>query len=636
MKIKQFAVLLLVIAMCTGLVSCAGNNIPGTSTDESTTETTTSATETDTEQTTESAKPEQTTTEKPEEPEPPKVELLDTEYLKIGNHVTVVYNAAACDVEFQVKQGVGSKQQVTLTAKMKDGFLFDGWSAGNALVNNTAKKPVHAASENLTYSFEASSATTIYLNTSMTVIYHANEGIVKGGGTTYSDTFSLVFYKNPNTLPEKGYFTRTGYTLTEYNTEADGTGISVSLGGRIDAGGKPTLDLYCIWEQNTPESDFRYDVKNGKAIITGYAGDAETIVIPEKLGGSEVSTIASYAIFQNKTVKKIVVAKTVNTIEDYGIDSCPALETVILFDASFGKGRGISDNGIDNCMNFKNLRINTVYELYDAWQSYGANKFDRLLWAKDIKKIIIIGGSGTFYGYDGAALERALGGEYEIINFGENANISSLIYFDIVEDFVKEGDIVLWSPEPGPNTLGSTKVGGRFWDFRKSDYDFLKYVDFSIYDDLFSSFSRFCGTLRTSSFKPFDALTASTDKYGGDTSNRSWNGNQFNYSFNYEFGAEETLKALVASITEKGASVYFSFAAMQKSGIERVDESVVAQYEAMITSIPGIVSISAFESCIYQDNYFWESPWHMTVPGAKMRTESVGRDILAQLEKEGK
>ena len=82
--------------------------------------------------------------------------------------------------------------------------------------------------------------------------------------------------------------------------------------------------------------------------------------------------------------------------------------------------------------------------------------FDRLMWAKDMKKIIIVGGSGSYFGYDSEIIDKALNGEYVIINFGENANVSALLYFDIIEEFMGEGDILLWSPEPGP--WGSRKL----------------------------------------------------------------------------------------------------------------------------------------------------------------------------------
>ena len=258
------------------------------------------------------------------------------------------------------------------------------------------------------------------------------------------------------------------------------------------------------------------------------------------------------------------------------------------------------------------------------------------MWAANKKKVIIIGGSGAHYGFESGILDEALGGEYEIINFGENANITSLLYFDLVEDFIQEGDIVLWTPEPGELTLGSTSCGYRFWDFRKSDYDFLKYLDLSLYSDLLSSFSNYCATLPTSNFTSFDAQLQSVNQYGDDVSTRVWNGQRHSYYFNYSLEAEDALASLVSSITEKGGSVYFSFAAMQRSGMANVQEAEVLAFEEMIESVPGIISISDYQDCIYDDDCFYDSAWHMTNEGARERTEQVAKDILAQLAKEGK
>lgn len=646
MYLKRMIAFLLAVCMCALLAACDGNKKPEeTTTTGERPEDTSSGGETtrepESEGTTDASSGESTTSSGGELPEP--VDVLDSETLKIGDYVTLVYNAAVCEVEYEVKRGVGSRQTVTLTANMKDGFIFDGWSDGNALVNSTSSRPVAAVSKNPTYTFDVSSDKTIYLNCSMTLVYHANGGKLSGL-LPESETFSLVFYKNPNTRPENRYFLRDGYTLVGYNTKADGTGESVSLGGKVTAVGAAVIDLYCMWEANTPEEAFTYTTSGTTATITGYTGNAETVVIPQILGGCTVTKIAEDA-FSQSGMKTLVIAKTVEQIESYAFDRCENLETLILFDASFettGGWRdtvnGISENSFYRCDSLKNIRINTVYTLYDAWQSCGAAKIDRLIWAADKKKLIIIGGSGSLYGYDGAILDEALGGEYEIINLGENANINSLLYFDLVEDFIKEGDIVLWSPEPGTMTLGTTTCGNRFWEFRKSDYDFLKYIDVSLYTDLLPTFSTFCTTLADAStrFKPFDALSASMDKYGDDLSQRAWDGQRYSYSFRYQFGAESALKTLISKITEKGGSVYFSFAAMQKSGMASVAESEVLNFEELITSIPGVVSISDYKDCIYEDFYFWNSAWHMTVEGAQKRTRQVASDILAQLAREGK
>ena len=133
-------------------------------------------------------------------------------------------------------------------------------------------------------------------------------------------------------------------------------------------------------------------------------------------------------------------------------------------------------------------------------------------------------------------------------------------------------------------------------------------------------------------------MTLSTNKYGDDVSARYWNGQRFSYSgsFSARPSAGEALSALVSKITEKGGSVYFSFAAMQRSGMESVSESEMLAYEQSLTSIPGIISISDYQDCIYDDELFYDSAWHMVNEGAKERTEQVAADLLIQLAKEGK
>lgn len=561
---------------------------------------------------------------------------LDIEYMQIGDYVTLVYNANTCEVEYEVERGLGSRQTVTLTANMKDGFLFDGWSVGNALVNadyNISKKPITAVSDDLTYSFEVSSDTMVYLNSSMTLVYHPNGGTLSAGASD-RETYSLVFYHNPNTRHENGSFVRDGYTLVGYNTKADGTGESISLGGKVQAFGAATLDLYCMWEEDTPGTDFTYETSGGTATITGYTGTAGTVVIPQFIDGKLVTKIAGGA-FTESGMKKVVIARSISSVERGAFNGCENLETVILFDVAFEEG-GISDSSFVDCDNLKNIRINTYYTLTDTWQSHSAVNLDRLMWAADKKKVIIIGGSGAHYGFDSRILDEALGGEYEIINFGENANINGLLYFDLVEDFIQEGDIILWTPEPGELTLGNTVCGSRFWDFRKSDYDFLKYIDISLYSDLLSTFSEYCGTLPYSNYKSFDAQLQQINQYGDAVSARVWNGQRHGYYFRYSLKAEDALSALVSNITEKGGSVYFSFAAMQRSGMENASEAEVLAFEDMLTSIPGITSISDYRDCIYDDDLFYDSAWHMTNEGARERTEQVASDLLAQLVKEGK
>lgn len=632
---KKILALIMALSFCIIAASCVkqGNN-------ESSTEPNTTVSTTTTGTSSESTS--QTTTTTTGEVIPPVAEkIYDIESEKVGDFVIVNYNADTCTVKTEVKKGVGSKQTVTITVEMRDGFIFDGISKDDAIVNNASKK----VSSSLTYKFDASSETKIYVNTSMKIVYHTGDGKSSSGSKTFESTYALTGFHNPNTLPEKGYFVRDGYTLVEYNTKEDGSGTAVSLGGRVNAEGKAVLDLWCVWQKNTDESLFKYEIKNKEAHITGYAGNDEIVCIPETLGGATVTKITSDA-FKNAGMKKVIIAKTVKNVSSVAFTNCKELETVVVFDGSFaseaGEGGGwwggtpgISEDSFKGCDNFKNFYVNSTFTLYNFWARYGANHLDRLMWAKDKKKIIIVGGSGSYYGYNCDIIKKVLSGEYEIINFGENANISALLYFDIIENFVGEGDILLWSPEPGYNTLGTSAIGSRAWAFRQNDYNFLRYIDRSDFTDLISKFSSFSEELQSGKFIPYDRFSTSTNKYGDDDeASREWDKNIYNYNFKYDVSAKEEMTALVKKLNEKGCSVYFTYAAMQKTGMEesKVTDQIIEVYTNKLKEI-GITVISDYKDCIYPDEYFYNSAWHMNQKGADARSENVANDLKKQLGK---
>ncbi len=619
----------LAASMCLSMAACTGNTeetTAATTTQGKPAETTTigSSAETTTvnapTETTTAAKPSETTTNKNTGAPIETSVSDDIEAVEVGKFITLRYNAASADVSWEIEKGVGSREKITFTIKLQDGYLFDGWSEGDAIVNG--KK---AVSKELTYTVNAMGAKTLFLNTSMQIVYHENGGSLLKGGT--SDTFSAVFYQNPNTRPEKNYFSREGYTLTGYNTKADGTGESVSLGSKV-TGGKGKIELYCIWEQNSPDADFATKADGAGVSITEYKGSSDTVVIPKSIGGRTVVGIENNA-FAFSAVKRVVVASSVKKIEKNAFADCVELAELVLFDTV----TSIADSAFASCDALMQVRLNTTTDLLNEWYSCAAAKIDRLMWAKDKKKIIIIGGSGSLYGFDSSVIEEALNGEYEIINFGENANISSIVYFDIAEDFVNEGDIVLWCPEPGVHTLGDPRCSSRFWEFRKSNYDFTKYINPQYYLNFYSSFASFAATLASKSFKDYDTLSANMSKYGDDMSQRSWSGDRYTYSFNYGVSGEDAIGELVGNITAKGASVYFSFAAMQESGMKSVSANTVQQFEDKITAIDGILSISDYTDCIFEDSAFWNSPWHLTDAGSAERAEQVAKDIKKALGK---
>lgn len=627
MFMKRLIAGLLAALLCFTLVACNDDTQSTQTTASSTSSSSTSSSESSSSES--SSSESSSSTEKPVTPEVPDGFTAlpvsdDLENVKIGKYVTLRYNGIAADIFYKVEKGIGSRENVTLTVSPKNGYTFDGWSETDAIANGTSP-----SSSDTTYSFTATADTTIFANSSVTLKYDANGGTVSGGFNG-KETFSVVFFHNPNTKIAGNHFKRDGYTLIGYNTKADGTGDFVSLGGRLDTHGKGTVDLFCVWAESTPADQFTYQEINGNITIKKYNGTAETVVIPEKINGKTVKQIFSGAFLNNSTLKTVVLPKTLSSVDSGAFNKCSALKTVVLFDTL----SSISEGSFKSCNALETVHINTAYKLSGQWFSCGAAKFDRLMWAKDKKKIIIVGGSGSLFGYDCAIIDEALGGEYEIINLGENANIPSLSYFDIIEEYIGEGDIVLWCPEPGYYTMGSYagNISSRFWDFRKVDYEFMKHMNLSYYTNFFSTFADSCFTLAGSQFKNFDRLSRNMSKYGDDLSNRNSQMATYNYSFDYSLTEATAYSEIFTNIKNKGGKVFFSFAAMAKQNAENY-ASQAAAFESTITSLPNVTSISAFENCLYDYTYFSDSAWHLTDEGATLRSEHVAADLLKALGK---
>ena len=197
---KKWIAGLLALVLCVSCVAC-NTDTPEQTDDmtndvQTTTDTTTASETTDTTATTAT-----TETSGSEDPNNPGIttDIEDLESVKAGSYVTVYYNGVSVDVTVDAKKGLGSKETVTLTATMKNDYTFDGWSQGNAMANGTK-----ASSKELTYTFDASANVKVYLNTSMTLRYHANGGEFKNGFSG-EEKYSVVFFQNPNTLREKNY-----------------------------------------------------------------------------------------------------------------------------------------------------------------------------------------------------------------------------------------------------------------------------------------------------------------------------------------------------------------------------------------------------------------------------------------------
>lgn len=639
--IRIFA-FILAISMCMGIVAC-GNKPEETTGTSSASATTSGSSETasGTNGTTATTDATSSGTVDPPAPTPIYNKLLAEKH---GEYLTVKYNPAYCELSVSTKEGIGDSYKATVTVKMKDGYKFKGFSFDSGIANGK-----EVASMKTEYTFDVEKECTLFVNCAMTYAYHLNGGAHVSGKDTVEYDADVTYYKNPNSLPERGYFKRDGYVLVEYNTKADGTGEGTSLGSRPYVGDRAKIDLYCIWAKEAPASDFEYE-KSGMAVkITGYKGSEEGVLaIPAEIDGSSVISIGKRALAGTKAEAIVLPASVMELCEEAFADS--EMSTLVITDAivkftgetTGGWGMSAANTVIDGCENLANLRINAV--LYPLYVTYIESnmKYDYMLWAKDRKKIVYVAGSSGQFGFVAEDMEKALDDEYVVVNYGTNANISGAFWMEYLSKLMGEDDILLWAPEDGQYLFGNNRLNNRLWRSIECNYDIFRYVDIRNYTNVFGSFeSQQKDKAKNSAIREYDRFNDAINNNGDLFNKRDAGPVKGGFTFN-QFPSEECIAFMNTQfdkMAENGVKVYISFAPMSKSvlyDIAKKTQADLDEYSGNVAKNYHGTVISDIADHAIDSGYFADSEWHMTDAGAHLRTEILIRELKAQLEKEAK
>jgi len=548
-------------------------------------------------------------------------------------------------VTSDIKQGVVAEDtEITVTASVSNDYIFVGWSNG-ALMGNGGRFLSYSSE----YGFALSSDMLLFPNylskNGRYIKYNSNGGHLSSAS---SDDKDGVFYHEvdtshypcPNAFADTGIFVRDGYALLEYNTEPDGDGMAVGLGGNVGIiPGEGVLELFAQWVKFTPEEQFTYTTSNEKITITDYSGNDEIIVIPEKINGVRVTEIAENAI-RGKSAETIFLTKNITSVAKDAITDCANLTTLYISDSV----TKMSNSGVSNCPELANLYVNAVIEpRYFRNAGWGSSiKYKRLITAEG-SRIIVISGSSTAFGLNSPLLESEMNNEYSVVNYGTHAESCAMFFYEFTTNQIREGDIVVLAPEPFYAQQASNEMSALLWQLMEGAYDAFRLVDIRNYTNVFASFAEYNSTRRRMDGGSYDDFIPDVNVQGDILTNQarraeSWVASPNSILFANFMTREHSVKlnALNDKVIAAGGRVYLTFSPTNANALTKSakTEKEQSEYQENIKRLVDFPVISRLDDYIFPGSYFSDTDHHLSDVHAKDRTYQLAADLKAQFEAE--
>lgn len=269
------------------------------------------------------------------------------------------------------------------------------------------------------------------------------------------------------------------------------------------------------------------------------------------------------------------------------------------------------------------------------------------LYEAEGKKLILIGGSGVAFGVDTKLLENTLseyGYNFTVCPFGLYAAVGTSVMLELAEDAISPGDVVVLTIEPTSETMSDYFGATAFWKCCESTPQMLTHLSKDKQNAMAGNYISYLqerfDLLRTGNLLRPEGVYAKSafDETGNLISDRAGN----TMALGFDTAAPIDLAAIsvqpefarqvndfCAHAAEMGATVYFSFAPMNRSAL--VDAEAAADYFALCNSTFDCPVISDPNRYILDSGWFYDSNFHLNSAGAELRTYLLTEDILAAL-----
>lgn len=473
-----------------------------------------------------------------------------------------------------------------------------------------------------------------------TVRYDQNDGT----GNSFSVKYELNGHLYPNTEIGTDKMEREGYTLIGWNTQRDGNGNFVGLGSRF-AFEEDCQTLYAVWKAWSNESLFSYRTEGDGITITNFLGDEREVCIPEKINGFPVRTIGMGA-FRSKSFDTVYLPKGVERVEQSAFIDCSISEFCFYDDL-----KDISDDSFSHLPT--RAKINAILPPVSPKGDRHANYADKvdLLRKGEKRKLVLFGGSGTYFSYNSSLLQELLEKRVQVVNMGLNAWFPFSPQMDIIKAFMKENDILVHIPEMSSQAqLGATiefslesdaedGFDDRFFSALSYNYDLVSLIDLNKVHGFFDSYTRFFVERKENETGSYRDNANYIDEHGDYARSKPAYGINDVISWEAELRldyltdeATTRLNETYQSLREKGVNVFYAFAAVNEHGLMKLGnyQEKATLFERTIIEKLNVTVLGSIEESYFNGKDCFNSDWHLSDEASKENTGKLAGYLLEQ------
>ena len=271
------------------------------------------------------------------------------------------------------------------------------------------------------------------------------------------------------------------------------------------------------------------------------------------------------------------------------------------------------------------------------------DKYERL-YSIEEPKIVIVGGSSTAFGLNSEMLSEHMG--MPVVNFGLYATLGTKIMLDLSEDAINEGDIIIVAPETDKQTLSLYFNAQSVWQAFDGNFSMLKHVKSEDASDMVGEVFNFAasklGYALSSKPDPQGVYHHSSfNEYGDIIYERPGNVMRLGYDPNmivdfstsmFDEAFIDYLNCYIELAESRGAKVFYSFPPINASAVDSsvTDETLFNYYDFISKNINCPV-ISDINNYIIEENYFYDSNFHLNDAGVVLRTATLIKELNVAL-----